>query len=58
MAGTTPVTILKEAVASLTQALRQGVGHAWAPSIKLTKPYLISLASSVGTKFSDLYLKT
>ena len=32
MASTTPVTILKEVVSSLTQALRQGVGHIWALS--------------------------
>ena len=43
MAGTTLVTILKEAVSSLTQALRQGVGHIWAPSVKLTKSHLIKM---------------
>ena len=33
VAGTTPVTILKGAASSLTQAPRQGVGHIWAHSI-------------------------
>ena len=43
MAGITLVTIPKGSGSSLTQALKQGVGHAWAPSIKLMKSYLINM---------------
>ena len=39
MAGTTPVTILEEVVSSITQTLRQGVGHIWAPSTDKITPH-------------------
>ena len=41
VAGTTPVTILKGATSSLTQASKRGVGSIWAHSIQLTKSHFI-----------------
>ena len=42
VAGTTPVTIITEAVSSTSQVFRRGFGFIWAHSIQLTKSCFIT----------------